>query len=751
MEAVFLKVLNLSLNASYIIVTVLVLRLLFKNAPKWVHCLLWGIVAFRLVCPFSLTSMVSLLPSAEVIPSNIANDVKPQINSGFQIVDGAVNPVIETTFASKVEASVNPMQVVIHIAGIIWIVGVILLIVYAFISYVRLRRRVSASVKVKNNIYECDDVESPFILGILKPAIYVPSGMDAATFELVIAHENAHLSRHDHWWKPLGYILLAVYWFNPLNYLAYILLCKDIEAACDESVIKDKDDEYIAGYSQALLDCSTKRKMISACPVAFGEIGVKGRIKGIVNYKKPTLWIVIFALVACIGVSVCFITTPSAVSTDELISFIKSEKENGLHLCDIEVIGINRLGNRYKVYSWVLDEDYSYKNGELSDESSGYFPTIFTVEKNDDDFKLIEEWYPRSGSYYEGDVKDKFPVYLWKKAIDLDEYDKQHARNLANAEKFVKENDISDKIEIARPKVNLSENVGADPTYLLYVDKDRIVFSEYFGLFVYSKSKRAIVNSIDLKAIGCDKTQGDDYCEKKVSVDGNLVYLHPLSASDMYVYNISKDTLKKVPYNFDGIVFHKNPLELAAEEDPAFEYKKDPDITAGSVEAWDDDKNKVFTWLHYGSRIGELSFCETRNDDVTTYYPLYVPEGLEGAVDFKPEDIHDIVSADIWVSDTMELPPELDIKENESGMLHCEDKNVLAKLESLLSSAHTIKGASECPFYTTLYLKRADGTLGIISPATDSCGIFNSGNVCYEFNESGNEEVWNLINQFSRQ
>lgn len=164
-------------------------------------------------------------------------------------------------------------------------------------------------------------MESPFVLGIFKPVIYVPSGMDAATFELVIAHENAHLSRHDHWWKPLGYILLAVYWFNPLSYLAYILLCKDIEAACDERVIKDKDDDYIVCYSQALLDCSTKKKMISACPVAFGEIGVKGRIKGIVNYKKPSLWIVIFAVLVCIVASLCFLTTPSAVSTDELISF----------------------------------------------------------------------------------------------------------------------------------------------------------------------------------------------------------------------------------------------------------------------------------------------------------------------------------------------------------------------------------------------------------------------------------------------
>ena len=348
-------------------------------------------------------------------------------------------------------------------------------------------------------------------------------------------------------------------------------------------------------------------------------------------------------------------------------------------------------------------------------------------------------------------VKDNYPVYLWSKVFKGDYLDKQQARNLKNAEKRAEENDNSDTVVITRPKVNLSNYVGADLANLLYADKDKIVFSEYVGLFVYSKSKRAIVNSIDLKAIGCDKTQGDDYCDERVSVDGNLVYLHPISNDDMYVYNISEDTLKKMPYNFDGIEFHKNPLELAAEEDPTFKYKMNSDIVPGSVEAWDDNNDKVFTWLHYGSRIGELCFCETRNDDVTTYYPLYVPEGLEGAVDFKPEDIHDIVSADIWVSDTMELPPELDIKANESGMLHCEDKRVLSKLESLLSSAHTIKGASECPFYTTLYLKRADGTLGIISPATDSCGIYNSGNVCYEFNESENEEVWNLINQFSRQ
>ena len=311
MSALFLKILNLSINASWLILAVVAARLLLKKAPRWISCLLWGLVAVRLLCPISLESVLSILPSAKVVPDNIEMVQDPHIDSGVRIIDNAVNPVIEKSFSPDAASSVNPMQVVVFMGSIIWLTGMTVMLLYALISYILLRRKVRASVAMNDRVKECDEVDSPFILGIFRPEIYVPSGINEDTLELVIAHEEAHLKRHDHWWKPFGFVLLAIYWFNPLCWVAYILLCRDIEAACDEKVIKDKDREYMAAYSQALLDCSVNRRIIAACPLAFGETGVKERVKGVLNYKKPAFWVIIVAIVACIVVAVCFMTNPA--------------------------------------------------------------------------------------------------------------------------------------------------------------------------------------------------------------------------------------------------------------------------------------------------------------------------------------------------------------------------------------------------------------------------------------------------------
>ena len=310
MGAVFLKLLNLSVNASWLILVVLAARLLLKKAPRWIACLLWAFVAFRLCCPFSLESVLSLLPSAEAVPAGITAEQKPQIDTGITIIDDAINPVMENTFSAEVSDGVNPLKGVVGIAAVIWLAGVAAMLLYALVSFIRLKRRVRLSLAVNDRVRECDEVESPFILGMFRPVIYVPSGMKEETLELVTAHESAHIKRGDHWWKPLGFLLLSVYWFNPLCWLAYILLCRDIEAACDEKVIRDKDREYVAAYSQALLDCSISGRMIKACPLAFGETGVKERVKGVLNYKKPAFWVILAAVIACIVIAICFLTDP---------------------------------------------------------------------------------------------------------------------------------------------------------------------------------------------------------------------------------------------------------------------------------------------------------------------------------------------------------------------------------------------------------------------------------------------------------
>lgn len=311
MAAVFLKLLNLSISASWLALVVLALRLVSKRSPKWMNVLLWGIVALRLVLPFSVESALSLIPSAETVsPEVVQFDPAPTITSGVELIDNAVNPALSESFAAAPLASVNPLYVWTYLAGWVWLIGLTAMLLYALVSYLRLRQRVSASIPLRENIYVCDEVPSPFILGIVRPRIYLPSALDEAQRGSVLSHERAHLARRDHWWKPLGFALLAVYWFNPLLWLAYTLLCRDIELACDERVLRGMDAGQVKDYSSALLACSVPRRMLAACPLAFGEVGVGARVKNALRYKKPAFWVVAASVAVCVVVAVCFLTNP---------------------------------------------------------------------------------------------------------------------------------------------------------------------------------------------------------------------------------------------------------------------------------------------------------------------------------------------------------------------------------------------------------------------------------------------------------
>lgn len=310
--AVFAGMVNRSIAAGWLILAVAVLRLLLRKAPRWINCLLWAIVAVRLVCPFSFESILSLIPSSETIPVSHIYSEDPiirdnpyhyQVHSGVTVIDRAVTPTLTDTAGPVVRSN---MQLV----AALWLAGVVLMLSYASFSYLRLRRKVRASLPLRENIYLCDEIPSPFILGIVRPRIYLPSGMKKETVESVITHEHMHLRRHDHWWKPLGYLLLSVYWFQPLLWVAYILFCRDVELACDEKAVRGMEREAKAAYAQALLDCSSPRRLISACPLAFGEVGVKERVMKVLRYRKPVFWISAAALVACVVVAVCFLTDP---------------------------------------------------------------------------------------------------------------------------------------------------------------------------------------------------------------------------------------------------------------------------------------------------------------------------------------------------------------------------------------------------------------------------------------------------------
>lgn len=308
MTQLFLTVVNLSITAGWIVIAILLLRPLLRKAPKWIYCLLWGVVALRLAVPFSMESVFSLLPSARVIPTDIATAQTPAIESGIPILNEAINPL----FVAELAPERGLLEQILELAPLVWLAGVGGMLLYYLISRQLLRRRVRTAVRQSGNVYVCDDVDSPFLFGMLRPRIYLPSGMDWEQQQYVLAHEQAHLKRKDHWWKPIGFLLLSIYWFNPLLWLAYSLLSRDIEQACDEKVIAKMDSTAKRGYSEALVACSIHRKRIVACPVAFGEVGLKTRIRGIVRYKKPAFWLILAALAVCVGVCVCFLTVPEA-------------------------------------------------------------------------------------------------------------------------------------------------------------------------------------------------------------------------------------------------------------------------------------------------------------------------------------------------------------------------------------------------------------------------------------------------------
>lgn len=321
MDKLFVRLLNNSISAGWLILMILILRPLMKRIPKSAQCLLWGIVGLRLIFPFRLESVLSLVPSAHTLPENILYDPSPAISSGIRVIDDAINPVFTGSFSTQGVTSINPLQIWSSIAGWVWLLGAAAMVTYLIVSYLKLYKAVCASVCIGEQVWICDYIDTPFILGVIHPRIYIPSTLQGADLIHVLAHERSHLRRKDHWWKPVGYLILCVYWFSPLVWVGYILLCRDIEMACDERVIRSLDTQERKAYSQALLRCSIRPKMVAACPLAFGEVGVKQRIKSVLYYKKPGFWLILLAVCICIAVAACFLTDPVAPDTPESVTF----------------------------------------------------------------------------------------------------------------------------------------------------------------------------------------------------------------------------------------------------------------------------------------------------------------------------------------------------------------------------------------------------------------------------------------------
>ena len=394
MNELFLKIINMSISASWLVMAVLILRLVLKKAPKWVNVLLWGIVAVRLICPFSFESALSLIPSAETFPEKAISGPSFDVQTGITPVDNRINDYLGDRYFEGVTVPANNGNHMMNILSIVWTIGILLLIAYTVISYWRLHREIDTAVRYKDNLFQSENVSSPFVLGLIKPRIYLPFSINGQDLEHVVAHEQAHIRRKDHWWKPLGFLLLTIHWFNPFMWLSYVLLCRDIELACDEKVIRELGNEQRADYTQALVACSINRRTIAACPLAFGEVGVKERVKSVMNYQKPAFGIVILAVIACVGVAVCFLTNP--ITADDHFGaeiYEPTPIEQIDEKYDNEEFVITRLHYENLDGEWV-SEGYTYKyrleiTGRMNHAAKN---TTFIVLSNTKDITFDQTW-----------------------------------------------------------------------------------------------------------------------------------------------------------------------------------------------------------------------------------------------------------------------------------------------------------------------------------------------------------------------
>lgn len=394
MNELFLKIINMSISASWLVMAVLILRLVLKKAPKWVNVLLWGIVAVRLICPFSFESALSLIPSAETFPEKAISGPSFDVQTGITPVDNRINDYLGDRYFEGVTVPANNGNHMMTIFSIVWTIGILLLIAYTVISYWRLHREIDTAVRYKDNLFQSENVSSPFVLGLIKPRIYLPFSINGQDLEHVVAHEQAHIRRKDHWWKPLGFLLLTIHWFNPFMWLSYVLLCRDIELACDEKVIRELGNEQRADYTQALVACSINRRTIAACPLAFGEVGVKERVKSVMNYQKPAFGIVLLAVIACVGVAVCFLTNP--ITADDHFGtaiYEPTPSEQIDEKYDNEEFVITKLHYENLDGEWV-SEGYTYKyrleiTGRMNQAAKN---TTFIVLSNTKDITFDQTW-----------------------------------------------------------------------------------------------------------------------------------------------------------------------------------------------------------------------------------------------------------------------------------------------------------------------------------------------------------------------
>ena len=560
MEAVFLSLVNRSITAGWLVLAVLVLRLLLRRAPKSMLCAMWGLVALRLLCPVSIESPLSLIPAAKTLPETALTAAQPEIYSGVAVIDRVVNPVLTNTLAAAPGESVNHAQVLAGVLPWIWLLGMVGMLGYALFTTLRLRRRVSTAVRLEQGVKQSEYVKTPFVLGLIHPTIYLPFHMESADAVHVLAHERAHIRRGDPWWKALGFVLLTVCWFHPLMWVAYFFLCRDIEAACDETVIRGFSREERQGYAEALLRLSVAVPALHGCPLAFGEVGVKARIKGVINYKKPGFWIVTVAVLAAIVVAVCFLTSPAAEKTSEITlppaenadtaqpqeqpeapvveeeieetqetqetepesdpleaavtaaifqrsepAFENNTVRTAAFQCfdqvEVAVDSDPPQPNQLTLYGNALYLGFSVEDGILRQTEGSNIPVAITFSCEEEGYELVEYWQPGDGTDYAPDIRAKFPAEAAKLALGDQHYLLEQFQ-LCYAQ-AVEESGVDPDVAIEAYLQELASEPSTSSNPQDYLEANPVAYREltYYGAYTvaYCTAQLAQENQNDLR------------------------------------------------------------------------------------------------------------------------------------------------------------------------------------------------------------------------------------------------------------
>jgi len=658
------------------------LRLIFRRLPKWIMVLLWGIVALRLLLPVSLESNLSLIPNTETIwVTEDGSDTVVQ--TGIDPLDRVVAPkswqVIHAEKAVDMQEFVgtvndaghseervveqNSSRQVFSVIGVIWAVGILALLLYAVISYLRVRKSVKESMpfdyaedRNTGRIRICDRISTPFILGIFRPVIYLPSGLSEEDTAHVIAHEMAHLKRGDHFWKPLGFLLLMVYWFNPLVWAAYILLCRDIEMACDEKVIASMEEADKKAYANALVTCATKQREITVCPLAFGKVGVKERVKGILNYKRPAFWVLILSVIACVVISVCFLTNPAkdpkeepeqdkpAASSDENLTTEesgKTEEEAEAQKNSVKEWNYAKIFNEKGFQNRQLSDQYAmidvpeeYLTGASKEQLIRYvvnYPYLVDAFVYDDPHRgvnhICDICSPLAELLKRDDAEelinkalDNLPMY-----ISEDNVQGEYAESVA--ETFLRML-IDAKFEYLKDKVEIpsyaDREIGADYPEVLYSDAEKLILHDSYGILVYDYFSRKLVGFADLRPMDMTRIQGDGATYAEVSEDGKYVKIYSLSETSpgeldpekMYLYIVDQNSLSQVT-SYDGTAEYFQPYQIQTK---VYDWNGQLETTS---ESWLGSDGKMVSWKYEDDQGGmyyrNLVLVKKTEDGISAY------------------------------------------------------------------------------------------------------------------------------------